>query len=82
MRHPSTRAERRFVRALARERYRSRLRLGLVFYPERIEDHPNWMMGGKQCEAHGNRCGHSLSDRHEIRRELKTLRKPIQVSWL
>lgn len=75
MRHPFTRAERRLARANARERYRDRLRTYALYAGTgRPEDNRKWNQGGKQCEAHGNRCAHSLIVRHERRQEIKRLR--------
>ncbi|GAA3763657.1 hypothetical protein GCM10022270_23590 [Terriglobus aquaticus] len=75
MRHPSTRAERRFARAVARERYRSRLRTCTWSERQDPQSSPSWNRGAKECEAHGNRCGHSMIDRWEARQEVKAVRR-------
>ena len=74
MRHPSTRAERRYAWSLARRRYRNKL--NFFCYPSRRQPEENkyWNRGGKQCEAHGNRCAHSLIGRQERRRSVKAFR--------
>lgn len=75
MRHPSTRAERRYVWIVARERYRNKLRAGIFRDGDCPENNRFWNRGGKQCEAHGNRCLHSLVDRYERRRQVKAYRR-------
>ncbi len=75
MQHPRTRAERRH----ARETWRNHRRKIIVTrYTHRNEDpasHGGWLKGGKQYAACGNRCSHSILDRFEERKQLKTLRR-------
>ena len=77
MRHPYTRAERRRASLIARLRYRNRLSLFSRLWSELSKTNLYWNRGGKQCEAHGNRCAHSMIDRHERRRTLKQLRRRL-----
>ena len=74
MRHPVTRLERRQAWALARSRYRRKLR-SFCLHGEQPEFKDYWNRGGKQCEAHGNRCAHSLAARHERRQRIKASRR-------
>lgn len=74
MRHPSNRAERRYARELARNRRRTHIYLWHLPIGS-PEENLGWNRGGKQYMAHGNRCFHSMSDRHEVRREVKRLRR-------
>ena len=77
MRHPSTRAERRHARTLSKLRYQRFLQLIHSYQStqEAAEMNRLWNHGGKRCEAHGNRCAHSLIERYEARREIKRLRR-------
>ena len=81
MRHPSTRAERRFARFLAQLRYNKQLQSYWTYRTGRYgsaETNLLWNHGGKRCEAHGNRCAHSLSERYERRQLVKALRSRIE----
>jgi hypothetical protein len=87
MRHPSTRGERRYAREVARNRRRKHLYLIHLSSEIPHEQNTVWNHGGKQCFAHGNRCAHSMADRHEHRRQLKRSRRlsdmpRIEGAWL
>jgi hypothetical protein len=74
MRHPSTRGERRYARELARNRRRTHL---FIYRWPNYDPRENrgWNKGGKQYIAHGNRCFHSMMDRHERRTQIKRSRR-------
>ena len=74
MRHPSHRAERRHARNHRRTHiYIWHLRTGYH------EENLGWNRGGKQYFACGNRCLHSMLDRHEAHCTVKRLRR---TDWL
>lgn len=76
MKHPRTRSERRFARQVWRDR-RRRVMMTWCGYKDGKEDpteNTMWFHSGKQCEAHGNRCMHSMIERWERHREVKGLR--------
>ena len=75
MRHPSTRAARRYARACSLARRQSQIR---DIYTRRGEDptrNLGWNKGGKQYTACGNRCAHSMADRFLARQKVKHLRR-------
>ena len=74
MRHPSNRAERRYARELARNRRRTHI-YHWHLHIGGPEGNLGWNRGGKQYTACGNRCLHSMVDRHEAHREVKRLRR-------
>lgn len=78
MSHPSSRAERRQAREVARNRRRHThpwLRWSPGFDPRECRD---WSRGGKQYFACGNRCGHSRELRYLAHRRVKRLRR---IDW-
>lgn len=77
MKHPLSRSERRFARAVWRDR-RRRMMMTWYGYCNSTEDpteNKMWFHSGKQCVAHGNRCPHSMIERHLRHREAKQLRR-------
>jgi hypothetical protein len=74
MRHPSTRAERRYAREVARNRRRAHQYLYWLRPGEDPRESSGWNRGGKQYFACGNRCGHRWFERYARRREVKRLR--------
>jgi len=76
MRHPSNRAERRHAREVARNRRRTQIYLwNWPHYDPR--KNTGWNRGGKQYFACGNRCLHSMVDRHDAHLAVKKLRRAI-----
>lgn len=79
MKHPQNRAARRY----AREVWRNHRRTHIFLWTDRSdyrngwtpESNGGWNKGGKQYQAHGNRCMHSMYDRHERHQEVKALRR-------
>jgi hypothetical protein len=78
MRHPSNRAERRDARELARNRRRTYIYIWHLCTGDH-EENLGWNRGGKQYFACGNRCLHSMADRHQAHRTVKRLRR---TDWL
>lgn len=80
MRHPSTRAERRYAREVARNRRRLRIYVYRSWVVE-PQENGGWNRGGKQYFACGNRCFDSMTRRHERKQELKRLRCSTPDVW-